>query len=232
MGDWFIATEGVKVVKDSASLWPQIITAISSAGAALGGVYLTHHFTHRRDERSAAAEQIRERLFIATELVFLLEAFAESCSDVAVDTGEDNDAPQPIREPTAAYPELNFQNVSGNWQVLPPRLMYLIRELPVLESEARKVIAFVRNSLSPDEHREYFCERWHQYARLGLRAITLAKRLRKMAGFPDTRLAGSIWSTQQVLRDVRRVERRRRFREAIEEREFFSLDGQEERTTS
>ena len=26
MADWFIATEGVKVVKDSASLWPQIIT--------------------------------------------------------------------------------------------------------------------------------------------------------------------------------------------------------------
>lgn len=34
MADWFIATEGVKVVKDSASLWPQIVTAISSAGAA------------------------------------------------------------------------------------------------------------------------------------------------------------------------------------------------------
>lgn len=26
MADWFIATEGVKVVKDSASLWPQIVT--------------------------------------------------------------------------------------------------------------------------------------------------------------------------------------------------------------
>lgn len=34
MADWFIATEGVKVVKDSTSLWPQIITAVSSAGAA------------------------------------------------------------------------------------------------------------------------------------------------------------------------------------------------------
>lgn len=45
MADWFIATEGVKVVKDSASLWLQIITAVSSIGAALGGVGLTHHFT-------------------------------------------------------------------------------------------------------------------------------------------------------------------------------------------
>lgn len=45
MADLFIATEGVKVVKDSASLWPQIITAVSSVGAALGGVSLTHHYT-------------------------------------------------------------------------------------------------------------------------------------------------------------------------------------------
>lgn len=57
MADWFIATEGVKVVKDSASLWPQIITAVSSIGAALGGVSLTHHFTRRREERATAAQQ-------------------------------------------------------------------------------------------------------------------------------------------------------------------------------
>ncbi|EHP6371305.1 hypothetical protein ABVS56_004589, partial [Escherichia coli] len=54
MADWFIATEGVKVVKDSASLWPQIVTAISSAGAALVGVALTHRFTRRREEATAA----------------------------------------------------------------------------------------------------------------------------------------------------------------------------------
>lgn len=57
MADWFIATEGVKVVKDSASLWPQIITAVSSIGAALGGVSLTHHFTRRREERATAAQR-------------------------------------------------------------------------------------------------------------------------------------------------------------------------------
>ena len=88
MADWFIATEGVKVVKDSASLWPQIITAVSSAGAALGGVYLAHYFTRRREERAAAVKLASERLFIATELVFLLEQFAEGCTRLATDSGE------------------------------------------------------------------------------------------------------------------------------------------------
>ncbi|EID2632823.1 hypothetical protein GQA42_17845 [Escherichia coli] len=51
MADWFIATEGVKVVKvvkvvkDSASLGPQIITAVSTIASAVGAVFLTHHFT-------------------------------------------------------------------------------------------------------------------------------------------------------------------------------------------
>ena len=38
MADWFIATEGVKVVKDSASLWSQIIKAVLSGGAPVGDV--------------------------------------------------------------------------------------------------------------------------------------------------------------------------------------------------
>lgn len=84
MADWFIATEGVKVVKDSASLWPQIITAVSSIGAALGGVGLIHHFTRRREEIAAATRRDSERLFIATELVFILEQFAEGCAGVQV----------------------------------------------------------------------------------------------------------------------------------------------------
>lgn len=77
MADWFIATEGVKVVKDSASLWPQIITAVSSAGSALGRVALTHHFTRKRDEDAAMRKRNEERLFITTELVFCWSAMLQ-----------------------------------------------------------------------------------------------------------------------------------------------------------
>ncbi|KMK82599.1 hypothetical protein [Pectobacterium brasiliense] len=88
MADWIIVTDGVKVAKDSASLWPQIITAISSIGAALGGVSLADHFTRKREEAVATQKREEERLFIATELVFILERFAEACSQVARDYGE------------------------------------------------------------------------------------------------------------------------------------------------
>ena len=123
MADWFIATEGVKVVKDSASLWPQIITAVSSAGAALGGVYLAHYFTRRREERAAAAKQVSERLFIATELVFLLEQFAQESAAVATDDGYENQ--NGLTVPAKKYPVLNISAITGDWRVLPAKLMYL-----------------------------------------------------------------------------------------------------------
>lgn len=72
MADWFIATEGVKVVKDSASLGPQIITAVSTIASAVGAVFLTHHFTLRREERTAAAKLVSERLYIEYRAGFYL----------------------------------------------------------------------------------------------------------------------------------------------------------------
>ncbi|AGN88256.1 hypothetical protein [Enterobacter sp. R4-368] len=230
MADWFIATEGVKVVKDSASLWPQIITAVSSAGAALFGVRMTHYFTGKR-EREAAEKKIKQaRQFISIELVFLLEKFAESCSDVAADLGEDEDEDKDIDGeflqhtfvPTVDFPDLSFKDVSGDWQVLDVRLMYRIRELVVLQKEAHKDIAVAGYAAPDGERKEYFRERRYQYARLGLKAIIQARRLRKMAGFPDTPLAVSPLSAQPVLWDVWRKERRRRAKQAAEERKMFA----------
>ncbi|EOX9332539.1 hypothetical protein ACPX2D_004971 [Escherichia coli] len=75
MADWFIATEGVKVVKDSASLGPQIITAVSTIASAVGAVFLTHHFTLRREERTAAAK-------LASEVFTLVQSWFFYLSDL------------------------------------------------------------------------------------------------------------------------------------------------------
>lgn len=70
MADWFIATEGVKVVKDSASLWPQIFTA----GAAFGGVWYGQWLITQREAKAASGKRDEERLYISTELVFFAGA--------------------------------------------------------------------------------------------------------------------------------------------------------------
>lgn len=220
MADWFIATEGVKVVKDSASLWPQIITAVSSAGAALGGVYLTHHFTYKRDKQKSEDARRKELHYIATELVFLLERYAEGCARVAADDGRDDDSIQPEREAVIDYPALNLADVSGDWRALEFRHMYRLRELPVLQDEARRAIAYAAQIPVPPLHEAYFRERQYQFTRLGIRAVIIAARLRRATGLPETRLTGNEWSAVSVFRSVWRRERPLRAAEAARNREW------------
>lgn len=223
MADWFIATEGVKVVKDSASLWPQIITAVSSISAALGGVSLTHHFTRRREERAVAIKLESERLFIVTELVLMLEQYAEGCSQVANDDGWSGEPVQSEMRPCADYPELNLAAVSGDWRVLHWRHMYRIRELPVLQNEARRAIAYAAQVPVPPFHEDFFRERQYQFTRLGIKAVILAVRLRRATGLPETRLTGhDAWSAVSVFHKVWRRERSLRAAEAARNREWFS----------
>ncbi|MEL0579094.1 hypothetical protein AACK17_11100 [Pectobacterium punjabense] len=212
MADWFIATEGVKMVKDSASLAPQIITAVASIGAALGGVGLAHHFTRQREERAAAAKLASERLFIATELVFLLEQFAEACAGVATDHGFLNQ--DRITVPETIVPNLSYSAVTGDWRVLPAKLMYRIRELPVIQGEADRAINAAE--AYPPGYDEFFEARQYQYTRLGLKAIIQSRRLRQFASLPNTRLDASSWSAQNVLWKEWRQERKRRHAYAVQ----------------
>lgn len=218
MADWFIATEGVKVVKDGASLAPQIITAVASVGAALGGVGLTHYFTRKREERAAAAKQSSERLFIATELVFLLEQFAEACASVATDQGYLNQ--DRITVPETTVPNLSYDAVTGDWRALSAKLMYRIRELPVIQREADRAIDAAE--AYPPDYDEFFEVRQYQYIRLGLKAIIQARRLRQFAGLPNTRLDASPWSAQNVLWKEWRLERTRRSVQATLRQQAFA----------
>lgn len=221
MADWFIATEGVKVVKDSASVWPQIITAVSSVGAALCGVYFTHHFTRNREEKSASAKQDSDRQYIATELVFLLEQFAEGCARVATADGKrDIQGYMRVTEPR---PEIDLKVVTGEWRSLPPRLLYAIRELPVLKEWSDREIAGMEESEGPPDFTRTIRERQYLYTRLGLKALIQARRLRQLACMPGTRLDATKWSAQQVLWGVWRQERNRRHIQAVLTARSFTM---------
>ena len=213
MADWFIATEGVKVVKDSVSLWPQIITAVLSAGAAFGGVWYGQWRITQREKEAATAKLASERLFIATELVFILEQFAEGCARVATDTGKRD--PQGFMRINEKTPEIDFDVIAGDWRSLDQKLMYAIRELPVLKEWSDREIAGMEESEGPPDFIKTSLERQYLYARLGLKAILQAKRLRKLASLPGTRLDATKWSAQPTLWKVWRDERKRRAQEHI-----------------
>ena len=213
MADWFIATEGVKVVKDSASLWPQIITAVTSAGAAFGGVWYGQWRITQREKEAATAKLASERLFIATELVFILEQFAEGCARVATDTGKRDE--QGFMRATENPPQIDFDVITGDWRSLDQKLIYAIRELPVLKVWSDREIAGMDESEGPPDYIQTSLERQYLYARLGLKAILQARRLRNLAGLPSTRLDATKWSAQPTLWKVWRNERKRRAQKHI-----------------
>lgn len=216
MGDWFIATEGVKIVKDSPGLWPQNITAVSTITAALGAVSLTHRFTRKREQAAAEQKIAADRYFIATELVFKLEDYAAICAAVAEDDGEPDE--RGYSRAISRVQPLEFDDVTGDWRALPASVMYRVLEFHVLQPEASGAIAHAFEHDSPPDFSWGFRERRYHYARLGLRALFLAKRLRKITGMPSSRLDKYDWSPQNTLWQRWRKERKFRNKQRLAER--------------
>lgn len=210
-----------KVVTDGLSVWIPVVSALTG-GVLAGSVALlvswqNHRYAREREEKSAAdrlrheqkvteEKKEKELLFIATELVFILEQFAEGCARVATDTGH-TDA-QDYTRSNEISPEIDLSVVAGDWRVLSSRLMYAIREIPVLQKGADRLISATEENDDPPAYSRTFRERQYQYARLGLRAMIQARRLRKEADLSATRLDATEWSAQPVLWNVWRQQRK------------------------
>ncbi|CAI2019938.1 Uncharacterised protein [Serratia proteamaculans] len=188
--------------------WVPVITALAGIVGALGSQYLSHWFARQREKEVAVAKHESEQLFIATELIIVLEQFTEGCAMVAVDEGEPDE--RGIMRAKEKSPKLSLENVEGDWRVLPGRLMFRVRELPILLIEAKRFIDAVNEHDDPPDYDRSFAERQYQYTRLGLKALFLSIRLRKLTGLPETRLETTSWSVGSVLWQVWKTERKRR----------------------
>ncbi|ELY6322373.1 hypothetical protein ACI49Z_003777 [Cronobacter turicensis] len=236
MADVVSVNAVVKEAVQQVSVWVPLLSG-------LGGVAITgfvsfflarqnHRYTLDREE-AGARERLRqaqliekekrhkELIYISTELIILLEQYAEGCAAVAGDEGEMNNSVRDSeREPSVDYPApLNFESVPGDWRSLPAVLMFRIRELPLLRTEAMGAIKDAGANSTPPDHSEYFSARQYEFSRLGLKAIHLARQLRRKCGLPRSRLNASPWLPQPVMLNVLRRERKQRRREP-EENDF------------
>lgn len=95
---------------------------------------------------------------------------------------------------------------------------YRVSEFHVLQPEASGAIDHAYYHDFPPDFSWAFRERRYQYARLGLRALFLAKRLRKITGMPSSRLDKYRWSPQKTLWQCWRKERQFRNKLRLAER--------------
>lgn len=178
---------------------PPLLSGLITGGLALGGIMLNHRLTRQRDKLTELEKRSDEIRFISIEVIFILEEFAEKCANVASDWGEPT-PPQGEYEAEYKQPTLDLSSVSGDWKVLPAKIMYQIKELPIRQREASRYISDVYdNDWDPPEHISVFSKRQLQYAKLGLKAIQLSSKLRKLSSLPTTRLNATDWSPQQIM---------------------------------
>lgn len=178
--------------------WVPVLAAL--AGSSVTGViqFVMNRQNHanalEREEKAAAVKLQnekqaledklrRERYFIATELVLMLEFFASECADVAVSGVDMFGRKTPgVSVPS---PQLRYDGTEGDWRAVPDVLLYRIRELPVLCGNAEALIRYVCE-YGDNERGKMEC-RQYQYARIGLFALFAAAKLRRECGLPAPR---------------------------------------------
>ncbi|WP_338628707.1 hypothetical protein [Enterobacter sp. JJBC] len=200
----------VQIINQGAGIWGNIatglVTGLLTGGIALTGIWLTHLFTQRREKLTSEDKLKRERHFIATELIFTLEKFAEKCATIATHGAYENR--YSLSGAEVELPEIDFSDVKGDWRVLPARLMYRVRELPIIKQASDRAIT--TGYRAPPYFEDATITRCYEYTRLGVRALVLVRSLRKLAGFVQTRSDDAIWPARKALIKVWTLQKRRR----------------------
>ncbi|MBK5017266.1 hypothetical protein [Pantoea sp. S62] len=203
--------------------WTQILTLLISTSVpafiALRSIRQSHNLTLERDAQAHKRQRElqqdnderlrrRERHFISTELIFILEAFAVECASVALDKGIPRELPakgkQEVLIPSCEVPEISFGNVAGDWRTLNERDMFRTREIPVMLQDALVRIINHTDHLSygMDSH-AILQIRGESVAPAGLRAASVARKLRRQCGFPSSPLSEGDFSAVRTLQKVR-----------------------------
>lgn len=201
-------------LKESVNIWVFLSQGWPYIGA-LSVVWLTHILARCREkmaikdkakleQEKTDREQAAELCFIGSQLIFILESFVVNCADVAIDKGEkeksDDPRAQVVIIPGTEIPEISLAGVEGNWRVLRAWDMYRIMELPGMLLDARVHIANCSEHLSYGaDSTELLRIRARYTTPLGLRASSLARRMRKQCGFPESPLSEGPHSATLVL---------------------------------
>lgn len=201
----------VKVINEGPGIWGSAATGLITAGAAIAAVMLTHRFTLKREKQASEGKLQRERYFIATELVLMLEKFAADCSDVVVN-GVDMEG-RLFPGVSVSSPEISYSGIEGDWRAIPEKLLYRIRELPVLCANAEALIRYVQE-MTGSVRGTFEC-RQYQYARIGLFALIIAAKLRRECGLPAPRRDADSGSVSAILWRWRRHLLAQRLRQEV-----------------
>ncbi|MBK0127540.1 hypothetical protein IAE30_27755 [Pantoea sp. S61] len=221
-------------MENEISVWVPVISVL--AGSGLTGIIQffinrqNHRFALEREEETAEKRHKRELAdkeekdrrecyFLAIELVFRLEEYAEKCAYVGIDQGIwEGDAFAEFIHP---IPALNLLNVTADWRVLPSRLLYKVRDLSAQHDRACSGISAWFEASDPRDSTEMsrsLIYRQRRFLRQGLLAMLYAALLRKHCSMASSPLMRDRLSVGETLWAAWRQQRRSATDESIRHR--------------
>lgn len=180
------------------------------AGAVVGAIvtFLAQGWFERGTRK-------RNARHLAIRIVSVLDTYLDTCVRVVEDDGLSHGQPdengflaaQVATPPPPSFPE------ELDWKSIDHKLMYRLLLMPNEAQSANDKIASVSEYVAgPPDYDEYFEERQEQYSILGLKALELARELRKTYDIPDSRYGD--WNPVERLREARqRLDRYRKERQ-------------------
>ncbi len=179
------------------------VSAIIGASAGIAGVLLGNCFVLVKEWWAQRQKGKRDISYASIILISHLDRLVTECLEVARDDGTVYGEPTGVagqREPVKAVPIFNPLDIDIDWRLLPKDLMYSIIRLPDQQDKLQGLLRAINESdYDPPDHPEYFWNRRHGYARLGVQLVEIIKQLAKFAGLPYEQPKQGEWNRDYEL---------------------------------
>lgn len=180
------------------------VSGLVSAVFGLAGVWLGGYLTSRHEATRERVRVQKETTYLATLVVAHLDRFINGCVDVAFDDGTSEGLPAGTDnihyQVTTELPIFEPLALDVDWKVLPPDLMYSVLSIPNRVQQLARRLSNPGFD-DPPEHMQFFWERQHSFASLGLDVSHIVSQLRAHAGLPPEPPVPGGWDRDAALHE-------------------------------
>lgn len=189
-----------------------------------GGVIIGASIGMGKDLLMVYLSRQKNATYLAVRISCLLDRYVAGCVEVVGDNGFSYGQIKAgaYAEALVSTPALKIQDMDVDWKVLPSNLMYEILSFPNFIEEADAVISSAFDHANPPDLSEGFEERQDQYAKLGIKAASLAKKLRDKYKLPKHEYEN--WNPVEYMEEEKKKIINRRTARAEQHKKIFNFN--------
>ncbi|OGS90105.1 MAG: hypothetical protein A2Z95_08390 [Gallionellales bacterium GWA2_60_18] len=174
-----------------------------------------------REVRGHREKNKKDIQYLCSHLAVSLERYVDGCAAVVGDDGLYRGQPNKdgYHVTQIEQPKLEIDPHNEEFKLLPTKIMHALVQFPREIEIANAKIDGASEHATPPDYAEAFEERQYQYAKVGLKAYSLASEIRSLAAMPQREF--SEWSVLEYLKEQQSVIDELRNRRAEENAKFW-----------